>query len=112
MANTCDTCGESVYRTIFRGGKFVGVDCRCYTERVATDAEHSQFSDFTLEHVHDEYGKPVRVTSMRQLQEAEKRYHFSSVVLAQDAANIDRAPQQKALTVRDVYRSIHARPRR
>ena len=109
----CDQCHEVVYRQVFQGGAFRGVECGCsagFAER--RDAPKDMYSDLVLEHVHDEHGRQVRVTSSRQLAEAEKRYNFASVVRNMDSVRINDAPQQKVFTVRDFYKSIHDRPRR
>lgn len=47
-----------------------------------------------LDHVTDEEtGKPLRITSARQLREAEKRYKFRSLVGHTEEANFDKPPQ-------------------
>ena len=56
-----------------------------------------------MDHVHDEYGKPIRVTSLRQLQAAESRYNFASVVGNMDDANVNTPPQQRKIQVADLY---------
>lgn len=53
------------------------------------------YSDLTLTHCLDEQGQPVRVTSKRQLLEAEKRYNFRSLVAHTDSINFDKPPQDK-----------------
>jgi len=103
VANTCDQCGETCYRTRYIGGRYLGLDCRCVTDRTQASTANP-YGDLTIEHVHDEKGNPVRVTSSRQLAEAEKRYNFASVVRNFDQANIDRPPQQKVFQVTDFYR--------
>lgn len=103
MAQTCDGCGDPVFRTRLIGGKFLGIGCRCAREIRAALSVTNPFGDLTLDHVHDERGKPVRVTSLRQLGEAEKRHNFSSVVLASDARNVDTPLQQRAPSMSDLY---------
>ena len=103
MANVCDNCGESVFRSRFIGGRYLGMDCGCLREQRIKSAI-TAFGELTLEHVHTEDGKPLRITSLRQLQEAEKRYNFASVVANFDAENAEQAPQQKVFSVRDMYR--------
>lgn len=48
-----------------------------------------------LEHAHDEMGNPVRVTSLRQLQDAERRYGFKSLVANEREADFDKPPQHR-----------------
>lgn len=100
---TCDTCGKPVYRTKYFAscGKFIGVDCGCCSLERAVLSVNGSFSDLTLEHIHDESGKPVHVTSLRQLREAEKRYHFSHRVANYDGENINIPEQQKVYTVKN-----------
>jgi hypothetical protein len=63
----------------------------------------------TLEHVHDSDGKPLRVTSMRQLEAAQNRLHFNHIPTNMDRANWDEPKQQRAYTVGDLYRRKFAR---
>jgi hypothetical protein len=37
---------------------------------------HNPYENLTLSHVKDEFGKPIRVNSERELHEAEKKYNF------------------------------------
>lgn len=110
MANVCDACGESVFKTRFTAGKFIGLDCGCLREQHIKSAVNP-FSDLTLEHISDEFGNKVRVTSLRQLQEAEKRYNFASAVANFDESHVNDAPQQKVFSVRDMYREKFAQHR-
>lgn len=103
MANLCGNCGETCYRTRFIGGKFLGLDCRCVKDRAQASAVNP-YADLTLEHVYDEHGQPVRITSSRQLSEAEQRYNFASVVRNMDENNIDKPTQQPVFNVTDHYR--------
>jgi hypothetical protein len=45
-----------------------------------------------MQHATDELGKPLRATSMRELRELEKRYHFSSTIAETDEANFNCPP--------------------
>ena len=102
---TCKQCGGTVGRLRLVGDGFVGVDCGCAGRTpLRKEAEKNVYSDLTLDHVFDERGNKVRVTSSRQLSEAQKRYDFASVVHSMNAENIDRAPVQKPMTVGDIYR--------
>jgi transcription initiation factor TFIIIB Brf1 subunit/transcription initiation factor TFIIB len=103
VAQKCDRCGETVYRVKLLGnGQWVGEDCGCLRTKVVAET-NNPFSELTLEHCHDEYGKPIRVTSLRQLQAAENRYGFASVVANMDDANVNTPPQQKRMEVADMY---------
>jgi exonuclease VII small subunit len=109
MANICGQCGESVHRQIFNGKEWLGEDCGCLQKRravssVEAPALETAFSDLTLDHVFNERGEKLRVTSSRQLAQAEQRYQFISVVRNQDAQNFNDAPQQKRFRVEDVYK--------
>lgn len=108
--NVCEVCNNPVHRSRFTGGKFVGIDCGCLREKRMRTA-FNPFADLTIEHISDEAGNKLRVTSLRQLQEAEKRYSFASVVANFDAANVDDPPQQKVFSVRDMYREKFAQRR-
>lgn len=54
-----------------------------------------------IEHVRDEEGKPLRVTSRRQLEEAEKKYHFRSLVAHTWEENFDKPPKVAAPTLQE-----------
>jgi hypothetical protein len=99
---TCDTCGKPVYRTKYlaKSLAWVGVDCGCARERAVLSVNGS-FDDLTLDHIHDESGAKVRVTSLRQLREAEKKYNFVHRVANYDGENINIPEQQKVYSVRD-----------
>ena len=43
---------------------------------VKRGAAHNPFDNLTLQHIHDESGKPITVHSERELREAEKKYNF------------------------------------
>lgn len=68
------------------------VTCHACANPRHSDKTANPLSELVLTHVTDEAGQPVRVTSLRQLREAEKRYHFSSVVANSDSANFDTPP--------------------
>lgn len=53
------------------------------------------FSALRLDHVHNELGQPVEVTSLRQLQQAEKHYKFKSLVANEREADFDKPPQHR-----------------
>jgi hypothetical protein len=87
----------------------VGIDCGCLREQVEKSAGLNLFSDLTLEHVHDERGKPIRVTSIHQLREAEKRYQFSHHVANSMEKNFETPRQQRTYSVADLYQRKFAR---
>jgi hypothetical protein len=97
MAAICESCGEETPRYVmkFYSGK------AHYTCHVCEHPRHSvprctnPYSDMVIDHVVTEEGKPLRVTSRRQLEAAEKRYHFRSLVAHTDSANFDKPPQDK-----------------
>ena len=105
MANICDGCGESVYRTILNTAKrqWLGVECGC-TKKAREIVNVNTAFAITFDHVHDEFGQKLRVENLRQLSAAEKRYGFQSVVLNADAQNFNDPPQQKPINVADVHR--------
>ena len=59
------------------------------------------FSDLTLSHVAGEDGRPLRVTSLRQLREAEKKYKFRSWAANQDEKNFDKPPEAPSNRIAD-----------
>lgn len=105
MAQKCDVCSREVYRTTYIGGKWVGEDCGCRNPPMIHDCD-SPFRDgatLTLDHIHNERGEKVVVSSIRQLREAEKRHgfvHHASNMSKRDWGN---APQQRRYTIADLY---------
>jgi hypothetical protein len=82
---------------------WLGVDCGCLAADRIPRSTANPF-DLVLDHVFDEFGEKLHVESIRQLSAAEKRLGFQHVVLNQDAQNWDDAPQQRPITVADVYK--------
>lgn len=113
MATTCDGCKKVVYRRRLKleepnKGKFLGFDCGC----LAADwIPRTTVNPFQIEfqHVNDEFGNHLKVESIRQLEAAEKRLGFQSVVLNSDAQNFDDPPQQRSITVNDLYKRKFSR---
>lgn len=105
---TCDRCGERVYRAriIPSTGKRIGYDCACARPEVVVEADNPFRNDgeLRLQHIHSEDGKPLRVTSRRQLEEAQQRYHFNHIPSGMDRANWDMPKQQRVYNVGDRYR--------
>ena len=74
--------------------RFLGFDCGCLE---ADRMPRSTVNPFEIEfqHVNDEFGQKLKVHNIRELEAAEKRLGFQSVVRHSDAQNFDDAPQQK-----------------
>ena len=53
------------------------------------------FASLTLTHAHDACGNSIEVTSLRQLQIAEKQYKLRSLVANEREADFDRPPQTR-----------------
>lgn len=105
MANVCEGCTQSVYRTIFNTAKkqWLGVECGC-TRRARAQMSTGSMFDITFDHVHDQFGNKVHVSSIRELERAEKTFGFQSVVLNKDAQNFDDAPQQPKVDVASLHK--------
>lgn len=109
---TCSACGERVYRArVLSNGDTVGYDCRCARTPVAVDYDNPFRSsgELVLDHIHTESGERLRVTSRRQLQEAESKHHFNHVATNMDKANWDSPKQQQTYTVNDLYKRKFSR---
>lgn len=105
----CEACFETVYRTRFQSstGKWVGVDCgcaQCARQMADMDNPFRNDGELQLQHVHGEDGKPLRVTSMRQLEAAQTKHHFNHIPTNMDRANWDTPKQQVFTTVSDRYK--------
>jgi hypothetical protein len=97
MAVTCDKCGAEAtsYTMRFRAGR-IQHECHVCEHPPISDARCANpYSEMVIDHVTGDDGKPLRITSSRQLREAEKKYHFRSLVGHTDEANFDRPPQRK-----------------
>lgn len=105
MALKCDDCGRDAakYSLRFRAGKQV-VRCHaCANPKHAALSCYNPFAELTLDHAHDLDGKPIHVTSLRQLRQAETRYKFRSLVANERAADFDKPPQTK---IPDLYEQM------
>lgn len=98
----CDGCGKPVYRSRFVGGKWMGIDCNCVRE-IGVVTTNNPYGDLTLQHVHGEDGKPLRVTSSRQLGAAEQKFNFSSVVRNMNESNFDAPPPARRQGIGETY---------
>lgn len=88
---------------------FLGIgpgSCQCAEKHLGhaprTSSTANPF-EITFQHVNDEFGNPLKVSSIRQLEAAEKRLGFQSVVLNSDAQNFDDPPQQRKIEMRDLH---------
>lgn len=108
MAQVCDACGKDNYRTTFVVGRkqWLGAECGCLHIGVIRDADNpfKTNGELVLEHIHGEDGKPLRVTSRRELEAAQKTHNFVHVPTNMDRSNWDRPAQQRQYTVGDLYR--------
>jgi hypothetical protein len=107
VATQCEACGIVVYRRRLKleepnKGKFLGFECGCLA---ADRIPRSTANPFSIEfqHVNDEFGRHLKVDSIRELERAEKRLGFQSVVLNSDAQNFDDPPQQKPINMADIH---------
>jgi len=69
--------------------------CRHCTSSHPRASVTNPFATLKLDHAHDELGNPVEVSSLRQLQQAEKRYKFKSLVANEREADFDKPPQHR-----------------
>lgn len=113
MAQTCDICGTVVYRRIYDTAekKDVGVDCGCRRHEIIQRSTVNPF-DIRFDHVADEFGNHLEVHSIRELERAEKRLGFQSVVLNSDAQNFDDPPTQQKIDMASVHNWKFGGPRR
>lgn len=92
----CSSCGNESpsysVRLTPRGRRIV---CRNCTRPHPRSRCHNPYSSLTLDHVHDAHGQPLHVTSLRQMQEAEKKYRFKSLVANECEADFDKPPQTR-----------------
>jgi hypothetical protein len=91
----CDECGfdspSYSIRVTPRGPRRVCRHCKSPRSRESVVNPY----DLTLDHVHDHSGQPLRVTSLRQLQAAEKEFRFRSLVANENENRFDEPPQHK-----------------
>lgn len=98
----CNKCGHQTtsYTMRFRAGS-IQYECHVCEHPPISDARVANpYGDMVIDHVLDEEtGKPLRVTSSRQLREAEKRYHFRSLVAHTNEADFDKPPQTNQASI-------------
>jgi len=102
---TCSECSHETthYSMKFRGARKI-VTCHvCSNPRHSLTSGHgaTMYDDLVLDHVSDELGNKVRVTSRRQLHEAEKRYNFKHHAANMDQKNWDKPPQPVSGNIQD-----------
>lgn len=96
----CD-CGHNSPSYIIQYSPRRRTLCRQCSRPQLRETCANPFAALTLEHVTDDQGNPLAVTSLRQLRDAEKRYHFSSCVANTDSANFDKPPQSRPASAFD-----------
>lgn len=101
MPVICVTCHHetSSYATKFRAGKVINSCKVCEHPPTQDRSVANPYSDLVIETVTGEDGKPLRVTSKRQLLEAEKKYHFRSTVAHMEEKNFDEIPRKPQMTI-------------
>lgn len=99
----CSKCGaDSVAYTVRLTPLGPRVCCRrCRSPRSRPSCVNP-YAGLVLDHVHDEHGRSVEVSSLRQIRDAEKRYRFRSLVANENSADFDKPPQLAA-TQRSVF---------
>ena len=105
MSILCDDCGHetSRYITKFFGSK-VKTTCHVCEHPCHAIAQcKNPYENLTIDHVIDDHtGKPLRVTSARQLREAEKRLHFRSLIGHTAEADFDKPPQGESRSIAEI----------
>jgi hypothetical protein len=99
MAIICVKCPKGKNKhprgvSYFRDGSFIEY-CRVHdpANLGALTAARNLFEGFTVQHVHDENHKPIKVNSVAELRAAEKKYNFALAVMADDGGKADTPPK-------------------
>jgi hypothetical protein len=99
---TCCKCDPSKNQhprgiSYFRNGTFVEY-CRVHdpANRAALVACRNAFEGFTIQHVHDERGKPIKVNSIKELRAAEKKHGFVLNCATNDNGDTSEAPRHES----------------
>lgn len=113
MATKCEACNTVVYRRRLKleepnKGKFLGFECGCLAADRIPKGCTNPFK-IRFDHVRDELGNHLEVDNIRELERAQNRLGFQSVVLNSDAQNFDDPPQQKSIQVGDLYKRKFSR---
>jgi len=107
MAQTCGSCGKDNYRVVFVAGRsqWLGAECGCLRVQILRDMDNpfATAGELVLDHVRNGDGQKVRVTSLRELRQAESKFNFEHVASNNDRANWDKPKQQPAYQVADHY---------
>jgi hypothetical protein len=82
--------------TYFRNGEMVEY-CRVHdpANRALMVAARNTFEGFTVQNVHDENHKPIKVNSLKELREKEKQYNFYLNCATDDNGDTSKAPQHE-----------------
>jgi|FreactTroBogLake_1042271.scaffolds.fasta_scaffold41506_2 hypothetical protein len=99
---TCDSCHQEadVYSRVLTRSGFK-TRCRACARPKVRPSCFNPFSDLALDHVRTSDGRPVHVSSLRQLREVEKEHRCISLVGNMDEARFDDPPQHKPQTAFD-----------
>jgi hypothetical protein len=92
----CSSCSQpttSYRQRLLASGRWQVTCLVCANPQHSSLAAANPFQELVLDHVLDEMDQPLRVTSLRQLREAEQRYHFRSLVANENSENFDKPPQ-------------------
>lgn len=73
--------------------------CRACTRPRLRDSVANPYQNLELEHVHDDAGQPLRVSSLRQLDQAQRQHHFQHWATSADSVNIDKPPSHRQPTL-------------
>jgi hypothetical protein len=107
MSQQCGGCQKDNYRVVFVAGtgQWLGAECGCLRIQILRDMDNpfSTSGELKLDHVFDGAGNKVRVTSLRELRQAESKFNFEHVASNNDRANWDKPKQQPAYQVSDHY---------
>lgn len=107
MSQKCGSCGKDQYRVTFVAStsQWLGAECGCLRTRILRDMDNpfATSGELVLDHVMDGSGNKVRVTSMRELRQAENKFNFEHVASNNDRSNWDKPKQQPAYQVADHY---------
>jgi hypothetical protein len=118
---TCDNCGTVAYRlrfmpTLKKSLGYGSGSCQCAEkhlgQRAALPYSTGNPFDITFDHVADEFGHKLHVSNIRELERAEKRLGFQSVVLNSNAQNFDDPPQQPVVDMAAAHRWKYSSERR
>jgi hypothetical protein len=91
----CDCGHDSSCFTVNIGPRGPRRVCRnCRSPRVR-ESVFNPYADLTMEHVHGDDGRPLHVSSLRELRDAEKRHAFKSLVANENESDFQKPPQHR-----------------